>query len=61
MTKKIIKHHKVWCPACGKNRGVYLMKEDDTYYIHCSHEKTLYLIQNHGHYGGESFGVDDYE
>jgi len=50
---KRIKSKGVFCPSCGKSRGVELLEEthiDNTrsYYIRCNNEGTIYKISNYG-------------
>jgi hypothetical protein len=52
--KKYVKSKGVFCPSCGKSRGVELLEDvsyiHPTYYIRCKNEGLLYLIENHGVY-----------
>ncbi|MFH1012891.1 MAG: hypothetical protein V1769_00085 [Thermoplasmatota archaeon] len=57
MSKIYVKSKGVFCPSCGRSRGVELLKEprdpsvgSTKYYIRCKHEGVLYQIINWGVY-----------
>ena len=57
MSKKYVRSKGVYCPSCGKSRGVELLVEErdpsvgfSKYYIRCKNEGILYQIINCGVY-----------
>ena len=55
MSKKYVKSKGVYCPNCGKSRGVELLVEENydhtkNYFIRCRHDAKLWKITNFGAY-----------
>jgi len=55
VSKKYVKSKGVFCPSCGKSRGVELLVEKnfdstESYFIRCKNEGLLYQIINCGVY-----------
>ena len=66
--KKYVKSKGVFCPNCGKSRGVELLKEEgidkthDTYYIRCRHDSRLWMITDFGSYPSyDPVSIEDLE
>jgi len=56
MRMEFVSEKKVYCPTCGRSRGVVLWKEtikDYTcYYITCKHCHLMFRIENIGVWSG---------
>lgn len=66
--KKYVKSKGVYCPACGKSRGVELYEEEThdptwgsskDYYIRCRNCQRLYKVMDMGAYPSYDFPSED--
>jgi len=52
--KRYVRSKGVYCPSCGRSRGVELLEEHNyihpDFFIRCKHEGVLYKIENYGAY-----------